>query len=620
MGMSTFGADVMAYNVSTGLRSLKFDLRLGSERYTDQEMDIIGAHHLYGVMAALAVGSNYDIPIAESLNVLREISPLAGRMNPLGGSGGWLLVDDTYSTDTATTRMLLDWTRQVRSQVGRVVLVLGDYEPSVVQHDSTADLGQAIASAVDTLVALGSQGANAARQARRCGLDADAIYTTYSYQDVLHTIHEHVIPNDNDVVIVTGHDRNLRNLNCVPPMRAIIEALGEKERHSTPAAGSAPPDQGVSNYVAMTDRSRLSWLELDYAALAENVRQMKQLIGNKVALMAVVKADAYGHGAVACAHTALVNGASWLGVSSVYDALALREAGVTAPILAMNYVPLADARTAIVNNITATVYDVALAKAYNRIAGQLNKRLHVHVKVDSGMGRLGVMGKEVIDLCRQIAGMDYLKIGGIYTHFSTADGEPAYVDEQLKLFREVIRKIQASLGLRIRPVHAANTAATLVSPEAHFDMVRVGLGLYGMYPSAVDLPDGFRPVMSWKTTVCQVKTLPANHPVGYGNTYVTSAPERVAVLPIGYGDGLRRTPHAWSEVLIHGERAPILGRISMEKTVVSVHHIPGVMVGDEVVLLGEQGSERITAEEIADTLQTINYEITSSILPRVERH
>lgn len=176
------------------------------------------------------------------------------------------------------------------------------------------------------------------------------------------------------------------------------------------------------------------------------------------------------------------------------------------------------------------------------------------------------------------------------------------------------------MGIRLKQIHAANSAATIAHPDSHLDMVRTGLAMYGLHPSElVMLPEGFRSVMSWKTSVAQVKTLPSNHPVGYGNTYVTQETEQVAVIPLGYADGLRRGPQNWGEVLIRGKRAPVIGRISMEKTVVSVAHIDGVSTGDEVVLLGRQGDEQITAEEVAARLGTINYEVTSSILPRVQR-
>jgi alanine racemase len=188
------------------------------------------------------------------------------------------------------------------------------------------------------------------------------------------------------------------------------------------------------------------------------------------------------------------------------------------------------------------------------------------------------------------------------------------------VFRNVIKPIQATTGFRFKYIHASNSAAMLAYPEAHFDMVRTGIALYGLDPSNErTLPPEFAPVMSWKTIVAQVKTLPPGHPVGYGNTYITSSEERIAILPVGYGDGFRRAPYNWGEVLVRGMRAPILGRISMEKTAINVSHIEDVSIGDEVVLIGQQGDQTLRMEQIASRLGTINYEIATNVLARIPR-
>jgi alanine racemase len=234
------------------------------------------------------------------------------------------------------------------------------------------------------------------------------------------------------------------------------------------------------------------------------------------------------------------------------------------------------------------------------------------------------------------AALDHINIEGVYTHFSMADEDPAYTAEQVRTFRSVVgtrngasavsqrpnsERTRHTLPLRnVRYFHVANSAATLASADTHFDLVRVGLALYGLSPSdTVPAPPDFRPVLAWKTLVASVKTLPPGHAIGYGNTYITQGEERIAVLPVGYADGFRRAPAHYGEVLVRGQRAPIVGRVSMEKTMIRVDHIPGVAIGDEVVLLGRQGGDCIRAEEIARRLGTSNYEVVCSILPRVAR-
>jgi alanine racemase len=216
--------------------------------------------------------------------------------------------------------------------------------------------------------------------------------------------------------------------------------------------------------------------------------------------------------------------------------------------------------------------------------------------------------------------MTALDIEGIYTHFSSADNDATITSQQVELFRNTLRPLSAA-GFTFRYIHAANSPGFVRHDENHFNMVRVGLALYGLHPSPeLALPPGFRPALTWKTVVAQVKTLPPGHPVGYGSLYYTQGEETIAVICAGYADGIRRAPQPWREVLIHGQRAPVIGRISMEKTIVNVSHIHDVAMGDEVVLIGAQGLQRITAEEVGDWLGTINYEVICDVLPRVSRY
>lgn len=609
VGMASFGADMMVYNVRVSPEGTTFDLRCGSERYVGQSTPLCGHYHLYSVMAALTVGLFYGIPLADMLEVLKTIKPLPGRMNSLLGKSGALLVDNTYDANPQSTLAALDWLMSIKDLGRRVFFVFGDMgnlgRQSQVGHRK---VGLRMSEVADVVVTQGTQAAMAARAALDHGMEPKHVHITYSTQDAVFAILNRYELSSNDVILLTGGSAARIDL--------VTKALLDNPLESA----NLVRHDASEDMVKVTQPAFLSWVEIDTDALAANVRQIKNMIGVDVTLMAVVKADAYGHGAVLVSRTALLNGASFLGVSSIYEALELRDAGIEAPILIMNYTPTYMARQAIQHNLTLTLYDLSMARSYDRIARESGKRLKVHIKLDSGMGRLGATASETIPLFRHLIAFHNLDIEGIYTHFSVADEDPTYTAEQLKSFRSIVRPIQATTGLKVTYLHAANSAATIAYPESHLDMVRTGIAMYGLHPSEhVTLPDGFEPVMTWKTVVAQVKTLPAEHPVGYGNTYITRREERVAVLPVGYADGFRRAPKSWGEVLIHGQRAPVIGRVSMEKLVVKVSHIREVAIGDEVVLMGRQRNATITAEEVARRIDTINYEVVTSILPRIPR-
>jgi len=236
------------------------------------------------------------------------------------------------------------------------------------------------------------------------------------------------------------------------------------------------------------------------------------------------------------------------------------------------------------------------------------------------MGRLGLLPDQFVPFVQETRDLPGLDLEGIFTHFSVADdGNLDYTRWQLDRFLKVLDQ-SAGIGIDFRLVHCANSAALLRLPEARFNMVRLGLAMYGLQPSPhVQLPDGFRPALAWKTTIAQVKTLPPGSFVSYGNTYQTQGEETIAVIPVGYADGFRRAPTRWQSVLVRGQRAPIVGRVCMDQTMIDISHIPNVRVGDEVVLIGKQGNDAISAEEVADWLGTVNYEVVSEILARVPR-
>jgi alanine racemase len=344
-----------------------------------------------------------------------------------------------------------------------------------------------------------------------------------------------------------------------------------------------------------------------------------ETVGPDTAVLAVLKADGYGHGMVRVARTALNNGARYLGVASINEGAVLRQSGITAPILVLGFTPAWQARELVLNDLSATVYDLDVARALDRAATELQSQVQVHVKVDTGMGRLGLLPDEVGPFVLDLQALPGLALAGIFTHFSVADSDRDYTHGQLDRFRQVLDNL-ARRDVHFPLVHAANSAAILTLPASHFNMVRLGIAMYGLDPSPqVRCPPDFRPALAFKTQVAQVKTLPPGSFVSYGNTYQTTTEERIAVIPVGYADGFRRAPRHWEEVLVRGQRATIVGRVCMDQTMINVSAIPDVRQGDEVVLIGKQGKEQITVEDVAERLGTINYEVVSEILARVPR-
>lgn len=610
VGLTTFGADTMAYNVSTNIGGTQFDLRCGDERYTARTVPVLGEQHLYGIVAALSIGLHFGIPLEDGLSALTKMHPLPGRMNPIPGDNGARVIDDTFSTSPQSCLAAINWLAAVRDGHKRIFFVLGDLEHlGTTKETHYRVLGQRAVEVADVLITKGVKAAIAARSALDYGMPPNKVHSTFAQQDTLAVLRNLYDLTEDDLVLIKGG----------PGSNVDKTVIGLSQESKYQQSSAHKSEQAKTITVDVPDR--LSWVEINTDALAGNVRTLKSLVGEDVEILAVVKADGYGHGAIATARTALLNGATHLGVSSIQEAAELRSVGIDAPILVMNLVPPHLGALAIQQNITVSVFDLKTARAYDRIAHDLGGQLSVHIKVDSGMGRLGIMPGQSSRFLRHLLNMHHIKVEGIFTHFSTADGDPEFTAQQLKTFTDVLRTLMNATGHKFRFVHAANSAAMLTNPETHFNMVRPGIALYGLHPSQeVQLPTGFNPVMTWKTTVVQVKTLPPGHAIGYGNTYITTDEERIAILPVGYADGFRRGPNNWGEVLIHGQRAPLVGRVSMEKTAVSVSHIDDVALGDEVVLLGSQGNETITAEEIANRLGTINYEVVCGISPRIPRY
>lgn len=374
-------------------------------------------------------------------------------------------------------------------------------------------------------------------------------------------------------------------------------------------------------------RPNRGWLEIDGSALRHNAAEMRRAIGPSVRLMAVVKANAYGHGLTQVVRAFGRNYCDWYGVDALSEALAVRSAGGRQPVLIMGYVPLAQIAAAVRQDMSFVVYDPESLRQASRTASAKHPA-KVHLKIETGTSRQGISLKDLPVFCGLVRRLPKVVVEGVSTHYANIEDtiDPSYARSQMARYHRALKILrQRGIGPVIR--HTAASSAAILFAETHFDLVRAGIALYGLWPSretriaaerqgrGLDL----RPALTWKTVVAQVKSVPKGTPVSYGLTERVNRPSRIAVVPAGYWDGYDRGLSSVGHVLIRGQRAKVLGRICMNMCVVDVTDIPGVRLEDEVVLLGAQGREAVTADEIAAKLGTINYEVVARINPELPR-
>jgi len=359
-----------------------------------------------------------------------------------------------------------------------------------------------------------------------------------------------------------------------------------------------------------------TWVIIDTDAIKNNVRFIKDHTGTQV--MAIVKANAYGHGAIPVARAALEGGATWCGVARFSEALELRQAKIDCPILLLGYTPKEHLEEMIKNQVSMTIWEPGQISLLSEAADRAGQVARIHLNVDTGMSRIGVQTNEVLAVAR-IAGITPgIEFEGLYSHFARADeGDPVSADLQWERFERVLSELRVE-GLLPPVVHHANSAASLTRRATALSLVRFGIAMYGLHPSPeCPLPEAFRPALSWKSVLSQVKILPPGRGVSYGHEYVTRGDERIGTIPVGYADGFRRL--GGNKVLVGGKHAPIVGRVTMDQVMVQLDGVPDAKAGDEVVLIGRQGEGLITAEDVAEIWGTINYEVTCAIGPRVPR-
>jgi alanine racemase len=342
-------------------------------------------------------------------------------------------------------------------------------------------------------------------------------------------------------------------------------------------------------------QKKLQWVEIDRSALKNNMDQFRSLIGNSRKMTVVVKSNAYGHGLLEVSRLASEFGADWLGVNSLEEACAIRKSGIGLPLILLGYVPLIALEEAVKNDLRLTVYNMDTIETLGRIASALQTDVHLHIKTETGVQRQGIGGDDLLPFIEKIRTCSNLKIEGLSMHFANIEDttDHSYAQHQLEKFNEYVSHLKES-GIEIPVKHVACSAATILFPETFFDMVRVGIGVYGLWPSKETYlsciqekrkPVNIKPVLTWKTRVVQIKDVPEGAFIGYGCTYKTTRRTKLAVIPVGYYDGYDRLLSNSSYVLIAGRRAPVRGRVAMNFITVDVTDIPEVQLEDEVVLL-----------------------------------
>ncbi|MBI5774678.1 MAG: alanine racemase [Verrucomicrobia bacterium] len=365
------------------------------------------------------------------------------------------------------------------------------------------------------------------------------------------------------------------------------------------------------------------WAEVDLGALRENLAWIRHRVGPDVKIMTVVKADAYGHGLKQIAALLMQSGTDVFGVANLAEARAIRGVGRGWPILMLGACLPDEVETAVKDGVALTLSSAAEAEWCAKIAAALGKTLDVHVKVDTGMGRLGVAPAQALELVQRVRALPHLSLQGLYTHYSSAEDDAEFSARQREKFREVVARVAAA-GIHVPLIHANNSAGVLHEPESRYNLVRPGLLVYGVVPPgkrqpASNLHELLRPALALKCRVSLVKEISKGTPLSYGHTFIAPRKMRVATLTAGYGDGFLRAGSGRASMLVGGRRCAVLGRITMDQTLVDVSRAKEVKTGDEAVLIGRQGREEITAAELAEWCGTIPWEVLTAITYRVPR-
>lgn len=610
------GAAIRAVDIEAGATGLTLAFTAhGVTTGARVSVALHGPHWVPAIVATVAVAiAHGHAPGAAVAALGQQVRPVAGRLAPRAGQHGSLILDDTFSASVASTMASLD---ALATRPRPRLVVLGEVGGHRTPTDAdVARLGARVAAVADAVVAVGDGADAIAQRARVAGLDAPRIGTAHR-------------PAEAAARAARAIERCTVPAGETPPWTILVKGSARARLESVVARllddpGTATTllvrqDRGARR-VVLTGRDRPAWLEIDLDAIAGNVEALIR-VAAPAQVMAVLKADAYGHGAVRVARTVLHHGATALATAVLSEAADLRAAGITAPILVLGHLPPWQARDAVRLGVAVTVFDDDSARHLSDAALAVGRTIAVHVKIDTGLRRIGLEPADVVSFGRRLTTLPGLAVEGIYTHLATADAaDQSFAREQLARFSAVVTAWSNAGLVRPRWVHAANSAATVHLPDARLDLVRPGIALYGIAPGPeAPLPADFRAALQLKTRIAQVKQVRAGETVSYGRTWVARTARTIGVLPVGYGDGLRRGPRTWGGALVRGQRVPFVGRICMDMCMIDVTAIPGVRAGDHAVLIGAQGSDAITVEEVARHAGTSPYEVTTQLLARVPR-
>lgn len=363
------------------------------------------------------------------------------------------------------------------------------------------------------------------------------------------------------------------------------------------------------------------WVEINLDHIKHNIRTVKSILTKKTKILVVVKADGYGHGAIEVSRIAVSCGVDYLGVANCQEAIVLRKAKINIPILVLGIIFPQDVPKIIKYNLTPAIYRLKIAQNLSRLAKKHGQNVKIHVKIDSGMGRMGILPEQAVNFLKKLQKLPYIELEGIYTHLATADEEDSnYTWEQFKKFKILLKELEKE-NIYIPLKHISNSAASVKFPVMHLDMVRVGIMTYGLYPSSYcSQKINLKPAMYFKTKILQIKNLPKGSGISYGKTYITSKDTKVAILPVGYNNGYSRLLSNKGQVIIKGRKVPLVGRVCMDLCMVDVSKIEDLKEEEEVILFGGSSHNSISVDEIAKICYSINYEIVCQVgksVPRV---
>lgn len=583
----TFGfsdaADVRAQDVvALPEKGHQFRIKLFNE-YLDVTLPVPGRFNILNALAAAAGATLLGASPNAIRQGLQEFHPSPMRLEIHTTVTGVTLINDTYNSDPASLKGALDVLAKVGAGRRKIAILSEMLDLGLHSREEHLAVGKEVVRAgVDHLITVGENAALIGRTAALEGMNPRRITNTRGYNEAAAELEK--VMNRGDVVLFKG-SRWFR-----------------LERIAKELVGSIGPTRLVVN--------------LD--AIAANIKTIKGIVGDDVALMSVVKSFGYGNDSIRTSRVALENGMHYLAVAFPDEGATLRENRIDAPILVFNV--LSEEADKIVRyNLAAVVSSIELAQALNRVAA--GRKIPVHLKIDTGMGRSGVWVDNAIPFIQQVFCLKNLEVEGIMTHFSSAD-DPAsddYTLMQIHSFESLVKEAN-ELGFHFRYIHAANTSATVRFPQTHYNMVRPGLGIYGMYPSpAIRSLLHLEQVITFSTKIAQIKDTPAGRCISYNRRFVTPGDCRIATLHVGYNDGYPRFQSNVGQVLVRGRRCNVVGTVCMDAMMIDVTDVPDARVGDEAVLIGRQGNEEILADEIAANGGTINYEIVCKISPRVTR-